>query len=246
MFKAVINAEVFKDAIETVSTLVDEAKFRLTKDGMTARAVDPANVAMVAFSLNAKAFETFEATDGEIGVDLTRLMDILGMASKEDKIELSLNEETRKMEIRTGTLAYTLSLLDPGSIRKEPKVPNLDLPAKIVLNGNELKRAVKAAEKVSDHMALGVSGKTFFIEAEGDLDKVRLEIPETSLISIEAKNDVRSLFSLDYLSDLSKSLGKSEHVIIDLGSDYPVKFSFNIAGGNGSVTYLLAPRIESE
>jgi proliferating cell nuclear antigen len=125
-------------------------------------------------------------------------------------------------------------------------VPNLDLPAKIVLNGNELKRAVKAAEKVSDHMALGVSGKTFFIEAEGDLDKVRLEIPETSLISIEAKNDVRSLFSLDYLSDLSKSLGKSEHVIIDLGSDYPVKFSFNIAGGNGSVTYLLAPRIESE
>lgn len=246
MFKAVINAEVFKDAIETVSTLVDEAKFRLTKDGMTARAVDPANVAMVAFSLNAKAFETFEATDGEIGVDLTRLMDILGMASKEDKIELSLNEETRKMEIRTGTLAYTLSLLDPSSIRKEPKVPNLDLPAKIVLNGNELKRAVKAAEKVSDHMALGVKGKTFFIEAEGDLDKVRLEIPETSLISIEAKNDVRSLFSLDYLSDLSKSLGKSEHVIIDLGSDYPVKFSFNIAGGNGSVTYLLAPRIESE
>jgi proliferating cell nuclear antigen len=109
MFKAVINAEVFKDAIETVSTLVDEAKFRLTKDGMTARAVDPANVAMVAFSLNAKAFETFEATDVEIGVDLTRLMDILGMASKEDKIELSLNEETRKMEIRTCTLAYTLS-----------------------------------------------------------------------------------------------------------------------------------------
>lgn len=186
MFKAVINAEVFKDAIEAVSTLVDEAKFRITKDGISARAVDPANVAMVAFDLSVKAFESYEATDGEIGIDLDRLNDILGMTTKEDKIELNLNEETRKLEIRTDGLAYTLSLLDPSSIRKEPKVPNLELPAKVELNGAELKRAVKAAEKVSDHMALGVKDKTFYVEAEGDLDKVRLDIPESSLISIQS------------------------------------------------------------
>ncbi|BAI62389.1 DNA polymerase sliding clamp [Methanocella paludicola SANAE] len=246
MFKAVINAEVLKDAIEAVSTLVDEAKFHITKDGISARAVDPANVAMVSFDLKAGAFESYNATDGEIGVDLTRMNDILGMTSKDDKIELNLNEETRKLEIRTGGLAYTLSLLDPTSIRKEPKVPKLELPAKIVLNGAELKRAVKAAEKVSDHMALGVVDKTFYVEAEGDLDKVRLDIPESSLISIQSTGNVRSLFSLDYLNDLAKSLGKAEKVSIDLGTDYPVNFTFNIAGGNGTVTYLLAPRIESE
>jgi proliferating cell nuclear antigen len=246
MFKAVINAEVLKDAIEAVSTLVDEAKFHITKDGISARAVDPANVAMVSFDLKAGAFESFNATDGEIGVDLTRLNDILGMTSKDDKIELNLNEETRKLEIRTGGLAYTLSLLDPTSIRKEPKVPKLELPAKVVLNGAELKRAVKAAEKVSDHMALGVVDRTFYVEAEGDLDKVRLDIPESSLISIQSTGNVRSLFSLDYLNDLAKSLGKAEKVTIDLGTDYPVNFTFNIAGGNGAVTYLLAPRIESE
>ncbi|HMK47217.1 MAG TPA: DNA polymerase sliding clamp [Methanocella sp.] len=246
MFKAAINAEVFKDAIEAVSTLVDEAKFKITKDSMSARAVDPANVAMVAFDINAKAFDTFEATDSEIGIDLIRFMDILGMASRDDKLELHLNEETRKLEIRTGGLAYTLSLLDPGSIRKEPKVPSLELPAKIVLNGSELKRAVKAAEKVSDHMALGVKDKTFYVEAEGDLDKVRLEIPESSLISLNSTSNVRSLFSLDYLDDIVKSLGKAEQVNIDLGSDYPAKFTFSIASGNASVIYLLAPRIESE
>jgi len=232
--------------LRPVSTLVDEAKFHITKEGISARAVDPANVAMVSFDLKAGAFESFNATDGEIGVDLTRLNDILGMTSKDDKIELNLNEETRKLEIRTGGLAYTLSLLDPTSIRKEPKVPKLELPAKIVLNGAELKRAVKAAEKVSDHMALGVVDKTFYVEAEGDLDKVRLDIPESSLISIQSTGNVRSLFSLDYLNDLAKSLGKAEKVSIDLGTDYPVNFSFNVAGGNGTVTYLLAPRIESE
>ncbi len=146
MFKAAINAEVFKDAIEAVSTLVDEAKFRLNTDGISARAVDPANVAMVAFDLNAKAFDSFEASESEIGIDLVRFMDILGMASKGDKLELNLNEETRKLEIRTGGLAYTLSLLDPSSIRKEPKVPNLELPPKIVVR-HRAERAVKAAEK---------------------------------------------------------------------------------------------------
>ena len=95
-------------------------------------------------------------------------------------------------------------------------------------------------------MALGVKDKTFFVEAEGDLDKVRLDIPQSSLVSLQATSDVRSLFSLDYLNDLSKSLGKAERVNIDLGTDYPVKLTFNIAAGNGTVTYLLAPRIESE
>lgn len=246
MFKAAINADVFKDAIEAVSTLVDEAKFRINTEGMTARAVDPANVAMVAFDLNAKAFDSFEATEGEIGIDLARFTDILGMTSRGDKLELNLNEETRKLEIRTGGLAYTLSLLDPSSIRKEPKVPNLELPAKIVLNGAELRRAVKAAEKVSDHMALGVADKTFYVEAEGDLDKVRLDIPESNLISLKSTGNVRSLFSLDYLNDVVKTMGKAEQVSIDLGSDYPIKFTFSIAGGNGTVMYLLAPRIESE
>ncbi len=246
MFKAAINAEVFKDAIEAVSTLVDEAKFRINREGMTARAVDPANVAMVSFELGAKAFEAYEASEGEIGIDLVPFMDILGMAAKDDRLELNLNEETRKLEIRTGELAYTLSLLDPSSIRKEPKVPSLELPAKIALNGTELRRAVKAAEKVSDHMALGVSDKTFYVEAEGDLDKVRLEVPESKLISLKSSGNVRSLFSLDYLNDIVKSLGKAEQVTIDLGTDYPVKFTFSIAGGNGTVVYLLAPRIESE
>ncbi len=60
------------------------------------------------------------------------------------------------------------------------------------------------------------------MEAEGDLDKVRLEIPESSLISLKSTGNVRSLFSLDYLNDIVKSLGKAEQVSIDLGSDYPV------------------------
>ena len=41
-------------------------------------------------------------------------------------------------------------------------------------------------------------------------------------------------------------MSRADEVEIHLGVDHPVKFSFNIAGGNGHVEYLLAPRIEAD
>ncbi|MEM2924320.1 MAG: DNA polymerase sliding clamp [Methanocellales archaeon] len=246
MFKAVIEADILKDSIEAIATLVDEAKFKLSKDGISLRAVDPANVAMVSFSLSPQAFASYESTEGEIGIDLIKLGDILGMANKGDLVELELDEVAHKLKIKIGGLIYTLSLLDPSTIRKEPKVPNLELPARIVVDGSELRRAVKASEKIGDHMALGVKGDIFYMEAEGDTDKVRLEISRDKLISLTSAGDVRSLFSLDYLSDVSKAIAKAKEVTIYLGKDYPVKFDFEIANGNGSVSYLIAPRIETD
>ncbi|MDI6859191.1 MAG: DNA polymerase sliding clamp [Methanocellales archaeon] len=246
VFRAVIDADVLKNSIEAISTLVDEATFKLSPGGISLKAVDPANVAMVSFELTSDAFDSYESTEGEIGLDLLKLVDVLGMADRSDNVGLELNETTHKLTITMRGLSYTLSLLDPSSIRKEPKVPSLDLPARVTLNGNELRRAVKAAEKVSDHMALGVDGDIFFMEAKGDTDQVRLELAKDELIHLEASGPARSLFSLDYLSDMSKALGKVNEITVCLGKDYPIKIDFMMADGKGKVGYLLAPRIESE
>jgi proliferating cell nuclear antigen len=245
MFKALIGAEKLKDSIESISTLVDEARFRLTPQGLSVKAVDPANVAMVSFELSKDAFESFEATEGELGIDLTKLIGVMEMADKSDTIELELDEASHKLIVRMRGLAYTMSLLDPSSIRKEPKVPSLDLPAHIVIRGEDIKRAVKAAEKVSDYMSMGVKGDVFFMEAEGDTDKVLVELGKDQLIDLQG-TDAKSLFSLDYLSDMSKILGKSNEVTIDLGKDFPLKIRIKIAQGHGEVSYMLAPRVESE
>jgi proliferating cell nuclear antigen len=55
------------------------------------------------------------------------------------------------------------------------------------------------------------------------------------------------MFPLDYLSDMIKvARGKSDEITINLGNDYPVRLSFEMAGGYIKIVYLLAPRIESE
>ncbi len=244
MFKAVINAETLRDAIEAVSSLVDEVKFSLSESGIELKAVDPANVAMVSLKIGAEAFDYFKATPGEIGVDLVRLSDVLSMADKGETVQLELDEESHKLKIGVGSLSYTLSLIDPTAIRKEPRIPELDLPAHVTLPGGELRRAVKAAEKVSDHVILGVSDEGFYMEAKGDIDSLKLKIPSTELLGMKP-GEARSLFSLDYLEDMSKSIGKAGEVTLELGIDYPLRVHFRV-GQSVEINYLLAPRIEQE
>jgi len=245
MFKAAINAELLKDAIASLAVINDEVRFKIKPEGISVKAVDPANVAMVVFELGSSAFSEYSADECEIGIDLNKITDLLGIADKSDTVRMELEEGNRKLLIDVGGLFYTLSLLDPSTIRAEPRIPQLELPVKVVLNGADLRRAVKAAEKISDHMLMGVSGDTFFMEAKGDTDKVRLEMGRDQLIDLKA-GEASSLFSLEYLSDIVKPTNKVNEVSLSLGRDFPVIIDFEIANGTGRISYLLAPRIESD
>jgi proliferating cell nuclear antigen len=245
MFKAAINAELLKDAIASLAVIVDEVRFRIKPEGISVKAVDPANVAMVIFELGSSAFDEYSADESEIGIDLNKITDLLGITDKGDTVRMELEEGNHKLLIDVGGLSYTLSLLDPSTIRAEPRVPQLELPAKVVMNGADLRRAVKAAEKISDHMLMGVAGDTFFMEAKGDTDQVRLEMGRDQLIDLKT-GEASSLFSLDYLTDIVKPTNKVNEVSLSLGRDFPVIIDFEIANGAGRISYLLAPRIESD
>ena len=245
MFKATINAELLKDAIASLAVIVDEVRFRMKPEGISVKAVDPANVAMVTFELGSSAFDEYSADECEIGIDLNKITDLMGITDKGDTVRIELEDENHKLLIDVGGLSYTLSLLDPSTIRAEPRVPQLDLPAKVVMNGTDLRHAVKAAEKISDHMLMGVSGDTFYMEAKGDTDQVRLEMGRDQLIDLKS-GEASSLFSLDYLINIAKPTNKVNEVSLSLGRDFPVIIDFEIANGAGRISYLLAPRIESD
>jgi proliferating cell nuclear antigen len=246
MFNAIVSADTLQATLDSVGVLVDECKIHLEEDGLEIRAVDPANVGMVDCSLSAAAFESYEADGGLIGVNLVRLKDIAGMADSDQLIHLELDEGTRKLHISIDGLEYTLALIDPESIREEPDLPDLDLSATIVIEGRDIDRAVTAADMVSDHIELGVDDaeELFYVKAEGDTDDVHLELDTDDLIDLVA-GPASSLFSLDYLKDMNKAIPADAEVRMELGEEFPVKLHFDIAEGEGQVTYMLAPRIQN-
>lgn len=245
MFKAKLKTGVLKGLIDATTTLVDEVKIHITPEGISLKAVDPAHVAMVDISIGAKAFSEYKASDLELGIDLDKLKEILKLASTEDTIGLEYKEDQNRLVVTVGNLVRRMSLTDTAGM-PDPKVPNLNLPNKIKVKASELTQGIRASESVSDHIALVCDDAGFELIAEGDTDTVNLKLVKNQLVELHASERTKSLFSLDYFSNMIKAADSSNEVSLALGSDYPVRVEFDFAQGHGHVTYLLAPRIESD
>jgi proliferating cell nuclear antigen len=245
MFHAKIKSETLKGVVDVVSTLVDEAKFNIDADGLELKAVDPAHVAMVDMKVEKSAFEEFSADETELGIDLDKIKEVLRLARAGDIIEMEQDENKNRLVLNVGNITRRMNLVDTAGM-SDPKVPNLNLPAKITVTSDELQKGIRAAETVSDHIALNASPEGFEMFSEGDTDSVSLKLPKDLLISLEVSEKVKSLFPLDYFQNMIRSIPSGTVVTINLGNDYPVKLEFEIADKKGVVHYLLAPRIESD
>lgn len=245
MFQAKIRSDALKGIVNIISTLVDEAKLNVSPDGIGLKAVDPAHVAMVELDVRKAAFESYLADDTQIGIDLDKIKEVLRLTASGDIIDMEQDEERGRLVVRVGNITRRMNMVDTSSM-SDPKVPQLSLPVSVEVSVSEIQKGIRAAESVSDHIALTADADGFELSCEGDTDSVNLRLDKAKLAGLTVSEKARSLFPLDYFSNLVKAIPSDTVVRIDLGNDYPVKIHFDLAEGNTSVGYLLAPRIESD
>src|SRR3989454_3647640 len=178
-------------------------------------------------------------------MEVERVKALWGLGRAGETIALRREEAKDRLVVTVGNTTRRMAVVDTAGM-SDPKVPSLNLPAKVVVRTDELRQAIRASESISDHIALKASPEGFEVVSEGDTDNVSHMVPKDLLEEIQAKEAVRSLFPLDYFSNMVKAISSAPTVTLYLGSDYPVKMEFKIAGGKGEVRFLLAPRIESE
>lgn len=256
-FDAVLAAKPLRTALDAASVLVDECILQATTDGLRIVATDPATVGIVSLSLPTEAFERYETAGARLGIDLSRLSAVVGMAKGDDPVRLSLDAGSRTLAVRVGELAYTLALIDPEAIRSLPDVVDFSehFVATVGVEGAAFSRGVDAAEMVSNHVTIGVedggtddggeSPRRLYLRADGDTDSVDYELRETDCETFEG-SEARSLFSLSYLSDVNRVVPAGRPVRIRLGeAETPMELAFDVADGDGRVRYVLAPRISS-
>ena len=244
MIDVIITGDVLKTIAKAMVALVSEARFHFKDEGFHSRAVDPANVAMVIVEVPADSFEayTVDAEEEEvIGVDVNRINDISKTIKSKELVEIKVKDS--EMVVKFGSVQYSVQLIDPSAIRKEPKVPSLELPAKIVMDAGEFRKVINAADKISDHVVFRSDDTGFYIEAEGDVDRIEFHLSEAELIEFN-KAVARSMFSVEYLKEFVKVAGSGDLLTIHLGTNYPVRLVFDVCDGKAKVEYILAPRIE--
>ena len=131
---------------------------------------------MIGIELKKEAFDSFKATNSQLGIDISKMKNIFGMAGKGDLISLELADNAQKMSVSAHGYHYSITLLDTNTIRERTPIR---LPSafrgKIVISGEDFNNAMKAAAVISDKIALGINPKdqTFYLIAEGDTDTIR-------------------------------------------------------------------------
>jgi len=244
MFKAEIKFESLHEMLGALNVLITEACLNITENGISVKAVDPANVAMVAIDLSCDAFVSYQATDCVLAVDTRKLSGALEIAGKGDIVGIELDEENHKLAVRVRGVSYTLSLLSPESVRKDPKIPKFEFACEVTLPSAELKTLTKASEKISDYVYIGHDEGGFFALAVGDTDDLKIKFPADK-IEIIKSGMAKAMYALDYIHNVSKTVGIANVVNLQLKTDFPLRVSFKIAEGHGNVEYTIAPRVES-
>lgn len=247
---AITETTPIQDLVDTFSPLVGEFRMHYNDDGIHVRAIDPAGVAFAHVEVSKTAFESYDSPgEAVVGINLERFDDNLGLANPDDLVKLALDMEERRLQMTIRNIEQTLGLIDPDSIRKEPNMPDLDLPNRVVVEGRELQTAVTAADMVSDHVSLQADadpdGGGVELTAQGDTDDTAVDLSDVSL-EASIPESTLSIFSLDYMKGLVKPIPADAEVEIRFGDEQPMIWSWEAAGGHTSVEQFLAPRIVPE
>ncbi len=245
MFKARIRMEVLREMVEVISTLVSEVKLGISKDGIDVKAVDPSHVAMLVLKLNKNAFEEFTGEPTEIGVDVEKMKEVLRLCKPGDTLDLQYDGGKNRLVLHVGKVTRHMSVVDPAGIT-DPKVPNVAPPGVAVVRTEELRQGIRGSESISDHVTITLDPESFTMHSEGETDRVDLKLPKESLKRLDAKESVKSMYPLDFFSNMVKSITSSEEVTLHVGNEYPLKIEFQVAGGKGEGRFLLAPRVEED
>lgn len=242
--KSVLPAADLVEIVGAIGKVSHEGILRYTPDRIKIEATDDEETTVVSVTLDARGFDFYEAGNGENGVSLIKLIDALKEAPKESRAKFEVLEGGGLITIRYRGSTYRLTM--PEEVHTI-NVPEQTWTAEIVVDGADFKSMIKSCNPMAAEVKLGVRGETFYAEAETeDGDSVNVEIPEKYLISFKTGGDVEAIYDCDLIADLVKGVGKGTEIRLGLGTDKPLKLSYNIVKGNGTISYIIAQYSEED
>jgi proliferating cell nuclear antigen len=243
------DTRVWKTCVGAIVNLLEEAHFKFTSEGVSMRAMDPSHVALVDFRLSPGAFEEYRVSKPlGLGLSLVELDRVLSRAKSEDALVMEYDGEKNRLLITfrgASSRRFSLPLLDLRE--SELPEPKLQFSAFVEVLAEVLQDGLRDSETVGENVRFEVGEEGFFMRAEGDgkSAELKLEKGSAALPKLKLERPCSSMFNVKYLSDMLKAADPKEPVAVSLGQDLPLRLDLRIAGGRGSLSFILAPRIES-
>jgi proliferating cell nuclear antigen len=251
MFKARISdAKMLRDMITAIATLVEEATFNITPEGIKLRAMDPSRVAMIDFEWPKTVFDEYVAdAPSKLCINITEFLKLLRRTGKDESVELALDEKTGKLNVGIkGKYERTFNMPTLEATEEEVPTPKISFNVRAKATTEGLNEAIQDVQLVSDHVRVEIDNEKMIMRATGDLMGATVELKKGSdaLLDLEAKEPSKATFSLSYLSEIIKTAAATSDVAtLEFATDMPIRIDFQ-QPKEGKLTFYLAPRIEVE
>lgn len=239
------NAEILKNSVGIISEIIDEAVFSFDVNGMSLLSPDRNMVAVVDFKLLSTAFEEYKV-DGEVkmGLNLPNLVNILKRIKGTDKITLTMPKNKLEMVVEgSGKRKFEIPIIDIK--RDKPPIEQLTFPGKIDLDSSVLEDGIEDAQVVGDSVVFEAGQDIFRLWSKGDTTSWQLDLQkgQPGILSLEAKENMKARYQLEYLRKMAKACKISKQVTIEFGTDYPLRLSFKEID-KVNLNFILAPLSE--
>lgn len=246
MFSAKTSgSDEWKAILSAISTLVEEATFEATSEGITFRGMDPSHVALIDISWPNSAFEKYES-DGDIkfGVRIDEFSKLIKRADKTESIEISIADNMLLISIGKNK-QYKMRLIESSAT--DTPLPKIPYDAKIELATLLFDKILGDVQVVSDYLTIKTTESKAEFSGKGDSGEVLISLrkQQDELTDISVKEESIGTYSLEYLNPIVKAVGTaSGSIICEYSSAKPLRIEFKVAN-MGRIHFYLAPRVES-
>lgn len=258
--KFATNVGYFDKYLEALEAFRDEGIVVFNDNMVFSKVTDPAGVAMCVSRIKGQALNSLKVEDTEeikVGLDFDKVRECLKGTSNTSELEVTWpvtdsGSDLMRLDIIDEDLKFEITTPDTDTIPDIPQKDPLSYNTVIEVDGSQLKKAVKHADKIADDESGSLIFETFdnvfqvrcSDKVQGKFSKQFYSGPTEDE---ELDEEHQSEISMSYLEDVKNALGRGDSVKIHIKDQSPIRFDVPIdQNGDAQVIYLIAPRLKSQ
>jgi len=241
------RSQEWKAVAGAVKTLVEEATFDATTEGLTFRAMDPSHVALVDLLMPNSSFEKYEVDKPfKFSLRVEDMVKLIGRSDTKDSIEIAAGEEEDiKVTLKNGyKREFSVHLIE--STGGAAPLPKLDFDVRTTLTKNIFEKLLSDISVVSDQVTIQASKEKLSFSGKSDVGKADIYLgkSDADVIDLEVGSESKATYSIDYLLGISKAMtGVSDTLIAEFSTKKPIRLEFKLNEQGARIHYFLAPRV---
>jgi proliferating cell nuclear antigen len=241
------SPDEWRAVTSAISTLVDEATFEASVEGISFRGMDPSHVALIDIHWPNSAFDEYDCDEVvKFGVRVDEFSRLIKRADKKDSVEITMGQDSMLyIKISSGyKKEYKMRLIESSS--SSTPLPKLNFNCKIVLASGAFDKILTDVQVVSEYISIDSNTKTVQFSGKGDSGEANITLESTNegLEELTVKEDSKATYSLDYLSKIIKAISNSGGTIsAEYSNKMPLRLEFRVANV-GRIHFYLAPRVQ--